>query len=230
MPIKAAMMAIIDPNTVRGCGEMTMAKTPRVTAANFLPEARDLGSLSEAALQCQGCDLYQHATQTVFGSGSPEAKIVLVGEQPGDKEDIEGAPFVGPAGKLLDGILEDAGMSRDEVYITNVVKHFKYTQRGKRRLHKKPGAREMSACLPWLEAELEVVKPQALVCLGATAAQAILGREFRITRSRGELLPSKWCERTVATWHPSAVLRNPDEERRDAMKQEMVADLKTCQS
>ncbi len=195
------------------------------TAAAFLPPKVDLPSLRQAAGVCTACDLYRDATQAVFGEGPPQAQIVLVGEQPGDREDLEGHPFVGPAGVLLDEALQAAGVPREDVYITNVVKHFKFTLRGKRRLHQKPNAREISACRPWLEAELGVIKPKMLVCLGATAAQALLGRNFRITQQRGQIIASDWCSRTLATWHPAAILRMPDPARREEMNAQLVSDL-----
>jgi uracil-DNA glycosylase len=176
--------------------------------------------------ECHECDLYKGATQAVFGEGQKKSELMLVGEQPGDREDVEGHPFVGPAGRVLDEALEKAGIDRGEVYLTNVVKHFKYKQRGKRRIHQKPDASEIRACRPWLEAELEAVKPSALVALGAVAAQALLGRQFRVTRSRGELLEEPELAPIVsATWHPSAVLRAPDAEARRRMMGELVADL-----
>ncbi len=195
------------------------------TAAAFLPPKVDLPSLRQAADVCTACDLYRDATQAVFGEGPPQARVVLVGEQPGDREDLEGHPFVGPAGVLLDEALQAAGVPREDVYITNVVKHFKFTLRGKRRLHQKPNAREISACRPWLEAELGVIKPKMLVCLGATAAQALLGRDFRITQQRGQIIASDWCSRTLATWHPAAILRMPDPARREEMNAQLVSDL-----
>lgn len=197
------------------------------TAASFFPDEMTWENVAAAASRCQACHLHEHATQTVFGTGATNAGIVLVGEQPGDREDIEGEPFVGPAGQLLDEALENAKIDRTTVYITNVVKHFKFTEKGKRRLHQKPNAREISACRPWLEAELEILKPSALVLLGATAAQALLGRDFRITRQRGQIVKSEWCDRTVATWHPAAILRMPDEVRRRQMTEDLILDLAT---
>lgn len=199
------------------------------TAMRYIPEQRDMGSLRQAAECCRACHLYEHATQTVFGEGSIKARIVLVGEQPGDREDIEGRPFVGPAGKLLDEALESAGIDRNDVYITNVVKHFKFTEtttpRGKHRLHKKPDSREIFACRPWLEAELAAIKPNAIVCLGATSSQALFGRDFRITKDRGKVLSTEWCNKTVSTWHPAAILRMPDAERRKQMEDQLIQDL-----
>ncbi len=198
------------------------------SAAAFAPRSRSLDRLRAAAARCQGCPLYMHATQTVFGAGSRSARLMLVGEQPGDEEDIAGRPFVGPAGRLLDEILAEAEIDRREVYVTNAVKHFKWTSRGKKRLHGKPSSREISACRPWLDAELEAVEPLAVVCLGATAAQALLGSEFRVTRERGKVFDfagehARWI---MATYHPSAVLRSPDRERRHEMRAEVLHDLK----
>jgi uracil-DNA glycosylase family protein len=199
--------------------------TPR-SALEFLPERQDLTSLREASKGCQGCDLYREATQTVFGEGSSTASILLVGEQPGDREDLQGRPFVGPAGQLLDKCLESAGIDRADVYITNAVKHFKWEPRGKRRIHKKPNGAEIAACRPWLETEIALLRPQVVVCLGATAAQTLLGRKFRVTQSRGELLESTLAPHVMATVHPSSILRAPDDESRHREMSEFVADLK----
>ena len=177
------------------------------TAAPLVPERPSLTELRKAAAACAACDLHKTGTQTVFGEGSEGAKAMFVGEQPGDQEDKAGKPFVGPAGQLFDRALEDAGIDRQAVYVTNVVKHFKWVARGKRRIHQKPNAAEVAACRPWLEAELEVVKPRVLVCLGATAAQALLGREFRVTRERGRQVESDLAENVLATVHPSSILR-----------------------
>ncbi|HJT36610.1 MAG TPA: UdgX family uracil-DNA binding protein [Pirellulales bacterium] len=198
------------------------------SAADFLPARKTLPALVRAAHGCQGCDLYQRATQTVFGSGSAKARMILVGEQPGDQEDLQGKPFVGPAGRLLDEALAAAGVDRDEAYLTNAVKHFKWTPRGKRRLHAKPGSRELAACRPWLSAEIEVIGPEVIVCLGATAAQSLLGPAFRITRERGKLLEGPLARWMLATYHPSAVLRAPDEQRRHEMRDELFADLRVA--
>lgn len=199
------------------------------TAMNYMPELDDLESLRHAAACCKACHLYEHATQMVFGEGLPNASIVIVGEQPGDKEDIVGRPFVGPAGKLLDDALASAGIQRGDVYITNVVKHFKFTEtsnsRGKQRLHKKPDSREIFACRPWLEAELAAIKPAAILCLGATSSQALFGLDFRITKDRGKVLPTEWCPRTIATWHPAAILRMPVPGKRQQMLDQFVEDL-----
>ena len=212
------------------------------SAAPFVPKTTSVRSLSAAAHQCRGCDLYKTATQVVFGAGPAKARVMFVGEQPGDQEDRQGEPFVGPAGALLDKALEEAGIPRADVYLTNAVKHFKWEPRGKRRIHKKPRASEIKACRPWLEAELRAVKPQILVCLGATAAQSVLGSQFKLIQNRGKLLdtaagpkgpalpgrkgPALPVERVVATIHPSAVLRAPDSEGRRAAYESLVADLK----
>jgi uracil-DNA glycosylase len=197
-----------------------------VSASEFLPSRHSLKALREAAADCRGCHLYRGATQTVFGEGPPRARMMLVGEQPGDREDIEGHPFVGPAGRELAAGLKAAGIEREDVYITNVVKHFKYKARGKRRIHQKPDAAEIGACLPWLEAELDAVKPDALVCLGATAAQALLGRDFRVTRQRGQLIESELAPLVSATIHPSAILRVRDEHERASERAAFAADLR----
>lgn len=196
-----------------------------MTAQDFLPEKLSLPALAEAAKRCEGCPLYKDATQTVFGEGPAEAKAMFVGEVPGDQEDKVGRPFVGPAGRLLDDGLQRAGLDRSQVYVTNTVKHFKFVLRGKRRLHKKPDSREQSACRPWLEAEIEAVRPAIIVCLGATAAQALLGRDFRITRQRGEFLSTDWAPHTIATYHPSAILRVPNADAREEMRELFFNDL-----
>ena len=200
------------------------------TATAFISAERDMTSLRLAAAGCKACDLHSIATQTVFGEGTMSSRIVMVGEQPGDQEDVTGKPFVGPAGELLNEALLQAGIDRSEVYITNVVKHFNFIERGKQRLHKKPSSRHIYACRPWLQAELNAIRPQVLVCLGATPAQALFGRDFKITQSRGIVRASEWCRRTVATWHPAAILRMPDRVRREQMHQQLVSDLQTtCQ-
>jgi DNA polymerase len=196
------------------------------SAADFLPEQHSLPQLREAAAGCRGCDLYRNTTQTVFGEGTAAAEVVMVGEQPGDREDLEGAPFVGPAGRLLDRALEEVGIDRRRVYVTNVVKHFKWTPRGKRRIHKRPSAEEIRACRPWLDAELDVVKPRILVALGATAAQALLGRQFRLTGHRGEFVESPLAPLVTATVHPSSILRAPDDASRREAMQAFVKDLR----
>ena len=196
------------------------------SAAVFLPERLSLGALREAARGCTACPLHLTGTQTVFGEGVKRAEVLLVGEQPGDREDLEGRPFVGPAGRLLDEALVEAGIDRAAAYVTNAVKHFKWEPRGKRRIHQKPNASEIAACRPWLDAELRVVQPTALVCLGATAAQALLGRQFRVTRERGRLLDSELAPLTLATVHPSSILRAPDEESRHRERAAFVDDLR----
>jgi uracil-DNA glycosylase len=196
------------------------------SAAELLPERRSLRALRHAAADCQACPLWRDATQTVFGEGSASADMMFVGEQPGDREDIEGAPFVGPAGRILDQALEDAGIDRGDVYVTNVVKHFKWRQgRGKRRLHQRPNAEEIGACRPWLEAELEAVRPKILVCLGATAAKALLGSGFRVTKERGKFVDSELAPRATATVHPSSILRIDDDAERRVAREELTRDL-----
>ncbi|HTI43120.1 MAG TPA: UdgX family uracil-DNA binding protein [Vicinamibacterales bacterium] len=196
------------------------------SAAPFVPQTKSIRTLTVAAHECRGCDLYKTATQVVFGAGPGKARVVFVGEQPGDQEDRQGAPFVGPAGAMLDKALEDAGIPRDDVYVTNAVKHFKWEPRGKRRIHKKPRASEVKACRPWLEAELRAVKPEIVVCLGATAAQSMLGAQFKLMQNRGKLVVSPLAEHVVATIHPSAVLRAPDSEGRRQAYESLVADLR----
>jgi uracil-DNA glycosylase family protein len=196
------------------------------TAAPFVPESTSVHTLAAAAHECRGCDLYKTATQVVFGAGPRQARVMFVGEQPGDQEDRQGEPFVGPAGALLDKALGDAGIPRDQVYVTNAVNHFKWEPRGKRRIHKKPRASEIKACRPWLEAELRAVTPAVVVCLGATAAQAVFGSQFKLMQQRGQVLPSTLTPQAVATIHPSAVLRAPDSEGRRAAYEMLVADLK----
>ncbi|MFN2528182.1 MAG: UdgX family uracil-DNA binding protein [Candidatus Baltobacteraceae bacterium] len=197
-----------------------------VSAADFLPDRLSLKSLREASACCKGCDLYKYATQTVFGEGKKRARLMLVGEQPGDNEDQEGHPFVGPAGKLLHTAMVEANIDPAHAYITNTVKHFKFELRGKRRIHAKPKTIEIRACLPWLEAEIKVVRPEIVVALGATAAQALLGKGFRLTKHRGEILPSVFAPRTLATVHPSSILRAPDADSRHRELGAFIADLK----
>src|SRR3954464_2689362 len=191
-----------------------------------IPSQPTVDALRDAAARCTGCDLYKNATQTVFGEGPERARVMLVGEQPGDAEDLAGHPFVGPAGKLLDRALEQAGIDRAAVYVTNVVKHFKWEPRGKRRIHAKPNAGEISACRPWLETEIALVKPHALVCLGATAAQALLGKGFKVSKQRGEFVESSFAPLVMATVHPSSILRAQDDESRRGERRGSVADLK----
>src|SRR5438132_7849262 len=180
-----------------------------VSALQFLPARVSLPALREAARSCQGCPLYQNATQTVFGQGRRSSRVFLVGEQPGNDEDLQGKPFVGPAGRLLDQALESAGIDRADAYVTNVVKHFKWVPKGKRRMHKTPSAREIAACLPWLEKEIELIKPEVLVCLGATASKTLLGRDFKVSVQRGRDVPTGLAPHAVATVHPSSILRQP---------------------
>lgn len=196
-----------------------------MTATEYLPPRKTLPSLRAAVQMCRGCPLYANATQGVFGEGGLAAEVVMVGEQPGDKEDIEGRPFVGPAGQYLRGQLKEAGIPLNSVYLTNAVKHFKWTPRGKRRLHSKPSSREIIACHPWLEAELDLVEPKMLVALGATAAQSLFGADFRITKERGTPFASKWCSWTLATYHPSALLRAKMHSGAEQMVAEFQRDL-----
>jgi uracil-DNA glycosylase len=196
------------------------------TAAAYVPERPTLARLREAAADCRGCHLWERATQTVFGEGARGAEVMFVGEQPGDQEDVAGKPFVGPAGRILDQALEEAGIDRRQTYVTNVVKHFKWQPRGKRRIHQKPNWAEMAACRPWLEAELDLVEPDVVVCLGATAAQALLGRDFRVSRQRGELVDSPLARYVLATVHPSSILRQRDDASREAEYAAFVEDLR----
>ena len=191
-----------------------------------IPSPPTLGALRDAAARCTACDLYKNATQTVFGEGPEEARVMLVGEQPGDAEDLAGHPFVGPAGRLLDRCLIEGGIDRQQTYVTNVVKHFNWVPRGPRRIHSKPGAVEIEACFPWLEAEISVVKPQIVVALGATAAQALFGKAFRVTRDRGRLVPFALAPCALATVHPSALLRAPDEATRRREIDRFIEDLR----
>ena len=204
-----------------------MPKRTQVTAAPLVPDKPTIRNLAVAAAGCQACDLWKRGTQTVFGEGSEAARVMLVGEQPGDKEDLQGRPFVGPAGAVLGKALAAAGIDRKEVYLTNIVKHFKWEPRGKRRLHKKPNALEISACRPWLEAEINVVKPEVVVLLGATAAQGILGNQFRVTKQRGQWFHSSIAPLVLATVHPSSILRARDDDSRHEEMRKFVADLKT---
>src|SRR5438067_328941 len=192
------------------------------------PDTSNLSKVREASRECTACHLYRCATQTVFGEGPKDAPIMLVGEQPGDYEDVAGKPFVGPAGKIMDRALEEAGIDRSKVYVTNAVKHFKWEPRGKRRIHQKPNSREIAACRPWLEAELRIVKPKLVVAMGATAAQTIFGPAFRVTRERGKVLSSKLAPRVLATVHPSSLLRQPDEASREREYKRFVSDLRAA--
>ena len=196
-------------------------------AEEFIPDQLTLESLREAASGCRGCDLWEDATQTVFGDGAKHANVMLIGEQPGDREDIEGKPFVGPAGRILDEGLEAAQIARTSVYVTNAVKHFRFTRRGKRRLHEKPNSQQVRACRPWLQAEVETVRPSLLVLLGATAAQSLLGPTFRVTQHRGKVIPTPLGIPAVATVHPSSILRAPDDAAREEAMAAFIADLRS---
>jgi uracil-DNA glycosylase family protein len=195
------------------------------SAANFVPKSASLADLRDAVQSCRGCELYRCATQAIFGEGPRSSNIVFIGEQPGDEEDRKGRPFVGPAGRLFDRALREAGIERLEVYITNAVKHFKFEERGKRRIHKKPTAAEARACRPWLEAEMAAIRPDILVCLGATAAQSVFGAAYRVTQQRGIFQEHEWAPRATSTVHPSAILRAPEELRHEEFRR-LVDDLK----
>src|ERR1041385_6037078 len=202
-------------------------RKPSDSAANdLIPPRPTVSALKNAAADCHACDLWLKGTQTVFGEGSRRARVMFIGEQPGNEEDLTGAPFVGPAGRLLDSALEEAGIDRKQTYVTNVVKHFKWEPRGKRRIHKKPNATEIAACRPWLEAEIGLVKPKVIVCLGATAAQALLGPRFKVSKQRGQFIESTLAPYIVATVHPSSILRAPDDETRHLEKRRFIDDLK----
>jgi len=203
-----------------------MRKRIEHTAAPLIPDRPTIAKLKAAAADCRACDLWKSGTQTVFGEGGPKARVMFVGEQPGDQEDIQGRPFVGPAGKILDQALEEAGIDRKEVYVTNAVKHFKWEPRGKRRIHKKPNSLEIAACKPWIEAEIEVLRPDVIVCLGATAAQALLGRQFKVSTQRGVWVESPLAPFVMATVHPSSLLRAPDDETRRREMKRFITDLK----
>jgi len=209
--------------------EACMPGASKTSALDFLPQRHDLRSLEEAAKDCQGCDLYRNATRTVFGEGRASATILFVGEQPGDQEDLAGHPFVGPAGRLLDACMEEAGIDRKTAYVTNAVKHFKWEPRGKRRIHKKPSMREVAACRPWLAAEIDAVKPRLIVCLGATAAQSLLGSAFRVTKDRGRIIEIAGYPPILATVHPSSILRAQTDEDRERERRLFIADLITAE-
>lgn len=199
------------------------------TALAYYPDRLSMKAVVEAAAGCQACPLWKTGTQTVFGEGLRRSRLMLVGEQPGDQEDLEGKPFVGPSGRLLDEGLEEAGIERSEAYVTNVVKHFKWVAAGRRRLHKKPNAREITACRPWLSAEIELVRPEVLVCLGATAAQALIDRKFRVTQDRGVVVASDLAPHVMATVHPSSILRTRTKEQRQEAMEAFIRDLKAAQ-
>lgn len=205
---------------------MTDKPKPGQPVPELIPDRPSIPKVRTIARSCKACDLYKRGTQTVFGEGPARADVMLVGEQPGDAEDLAGHPFVGPAGKLLDKALAQAGIDRTRVYVTNVVKHFKWEPRGKRRIHAKPNAKEIGACRPWLDTEIALVRPRVIVCLGATAAQALLGRGFKVTQERGTFVESPLAPKVTATVHPSSILRAPDDESRRQEMQEFIADLK----
>jgi len=200
--------------------------TVQPSAAGLIPNEPKLEELRDAAAECTACPLYRNATQTVFGEGPEQARVMFVGEQPGDSEDLAGHPFVGPAGKLLDRCMKEAGIDRSRAYVTNAVKHFKFVPRGTRRIHSKPSSMEIAACFPWLEAEIAALKPRVIVALGATAAQALFGKAFRVTKERGRLVPSRFAPYALATVHPSSLLRAPDEESRHREMRLFVEDLR----
>ena len=202
-----------------------MGRRFQQTAAPLIPEHPTITKLQKAAADCRACDLWKLGTQTVFGEGAPNSRVIFVGEQPGDQEDIQGHPFVGPAGKILDKALAEAGIDRQEVYVTNAVKHFKWEPRGKRRIHKKPNSLEIAACKPWLEAEIDVIRPEVIVCLGATAAQALFGRQFKVSTERGKFVESTLAPYVMTTVHPSSLLRAPDEETRHREMRRFIEDL-----
>lgn len=206
------------PKSIRG--------NPGDPAQSKIPSTRTLEGLARIASDCKACDLWKRGTQTVFGEGEPDSKVMFVGEVPGDQEDLAGKPFVGPAGKLLDTALSEAGIDRSKVYVTNAVKHFNWEPRGKRRIHKKPSSSQIAACRPWLDAEIARLRPRVIVCLGATASQALFGKEFRVTQHRGEFIESSLAPYVTATVHPSSILRAPDDETRHEEMRRFVADLK----
>ena len=228
LPETAAIPSMLAEADQRVQQMAAATRTPKTSAADYLPpEPKSLDQLREAAAGCRGCPLWEPATQTVFGRGPATARVMFVGEQPGDNEDRLGEPFVGPAGQLMDELLDEAGVDRSLIYVTNTVKHFKHEMKGTFRLHKKPGAREINACKPWLEAEIGQVKPDMIVALGATAAQALMGRDFRVTQSRGEVVDSgRGASKFMATIHPSAILRIPDDEPRAKAKADFVHDMR----
>jgi uracil-DNA glycosylase family protein len=208
-----------------------MPKRPdKRSVPDLIPDRPTLIRVRDAARDCEACDLYKRGTQTVFGEGAKKAQLMFVGEQPGDQEDLAGHPFVGPAGRILDKALAAVGIDRSTVYVTNVVKHFKWEPRGKRRIHKKPNAGEIAACRPWLDTEIQLVKPRAIVCLGATAAQALLGKQFRVTTHRGTFVPSSLAPLVMATVHPSSLLRAPDDETRRLETEKFLDDLRKVAS
>ena len=224
MPAKKSITS--NPETPKPLLVRAAAKTLTVSAADFLPSNESLPTLRDAARGCRGCDLWKNATQTVFGEGNKGSTVMMVGEKPGDKEDLAGRPFVGPAGALLDRALDAAVIDREKVYVTNAVKHFKWTPKGRMRIHKKPSTREIAACRPWLDAELRTVRPRIVVCLGSTAAQALLGKDFKVTQQRGEFIEKDGGILFTATVHPSSILRSPDDETRHREMDLFIRDLK----
>src|SRR5947209_6158337 len=221
------LISVYKAARLSGAGiQFTMVKVVQATAAPLIPPTPNLRNLREAAAGCTACDLWRLGTQTVFDEGSRDARVMMVGEQPGDKEDLQGRPFVGPAGAVLDKALAAAGIDRNDVYVTNIVKHFKWEPRGKRRIHKKPNAAQITACRPWLDAEIRVVQPEVVILLGSTAAQGILGRDFRVTQHRGEWVQSSIATYVMATVHPSSILRAPDDESRHEEMRKFIDDLK----
>jgi uracil-DNA glycosylase len=226
LPEAALIPELIQSAEARSENMQTMAAEKAKYEVPPVPESRSLNVLRAASKSCLACPWACKSTQTVFGYGPAEAKIVLVGEQPGDSEDRDGKPFVGPAGKMLRAIIEETGFDAEQIYFTNAVKHFKFEERGTRRIHQTPSARDVSVCKPWLVSELEAIKPQVLMCLGATAAKSVLGNGFRITQSRGEVMASTWCDRTLASYHPSAILRVPEPDAAEAMREALYNDLK----
>ena len=206
------------------------AKKTKRTAEELIPQKPTLPLLRTAAADCRACDLWKLGTQTVFGEGPRRSEVLFVGEQPGNEEDLTGKPFVGPAGRLFDEALNEAGIDRHRIYVTNVVKHFKWEPRGKRRIHKKPNAQEIAACRPWLRAEISLIKPKVIVALGATAAQALLGKQFRVTKERGKFIESELAPYVMATVHPSSILRAPDDQTRREERRHFIDDLKRLKS
>src|ERR1044071_5331647 len=205
---------------------MGTRKTSHKRAKDLIPPRPTLSSLKNAAADCQACDLWLKGTQTVFGEGSRRSRVMFVGEQPGNEEDLTGKPFVGPAGRLFDSALDEAGIDRKQTYVTNVVKHFKWEPRGKRRIHKKPNAVEIAACMPWLQSEIDVVKPRAIICLGSTAAQAVISSKFKVSIQRGQFVTSPLAQFVTATVHPSSILRAPTDEARHVEMRRFIDDLK----
>lgn len=229
MKRKSSQLPLLPPGStsdVSSSGRTPTQPAKKSGAAAFVPADASLKKLGEAVQNCEGCDLYKFATQAVFGEGPATARMVLIGEQPGDQEDRAGRPFVGPAGEVLDRALHEAGIERKEVYVTNAVKHFAFEERGKRRIHRTPRLSEVTACRPWMEAEIAAIEPEVVVCLGATAAKAIFGPQFRLTVDRGKFFESRFAARTLATYHPSAILRGDTPEARDELYKMLVEDLK----